>query len=199
VLGADGKCWLDRNLGATRVATAFNDYQAYGTLFQWGRGADGHQLVTYTNNSGGYSSISGTTSTLSTTDTPGHANFIMNGATPYDWRNPQNNNLWQGVSGVNNPCPSGFRLPTQPEWSTLVSAANITNYNTAYSSSLKLTAGGYRNSASGALSYQGGTGYYWSSSVNGIYAYFLLFNSSSVNPASSVNRAYGFSVRCVKD
>jgi hypothetical protein len=32
-----GRKWLDRNLGATRVATAFNDRQAYGHLFQWGR------------------------------------------------------------------------------------------------------------------------------------------------------------------
>ncbi len=33
----------------------------------------------------------------------------------YDWRSPQNDNLWQGVNGINNPCPSGYRLPTEAE------------------------------------------------------------------------------------
>ena len=52
--------WLNNNLGAeyTRVgssvfdpgqqAKAHNDHNAFGSLFQWGRPADGHELVTYT-------------------------------------------------------------------------------------------------------------------------------------------------------
>lgn len=52
-----GKTWLSNNLGAnyanmnsseyniTKQATASNDYNAYGSLFQWGRKADGHELV----------------------------------------------------------------------------------------------------------------------------------------------------------
>jgi len=40
VLSANNRCWLDRNLGATRVATSSTDTQAYGDLFQWGRAAD---------------------------------------------------------------------------------------------------------------------------------------------------------------
>jgi uncharacterized protein (TIGR02145 family) len=51
---------------------------------------------------------------------------------PYDWRVPQNDNLWQGVDGTNNPCPEGWRIPTQTEWATLVSDEVITNYTTAY-------------------------------------------------------------------
>jgi len=35
VLGADGNCWLDRNLGASRVAQSSTDYLAYGSLYQW--------------------------------------------------------------------------------------------------------------------------------------------------------------------
>ena len=38
VISANSKCWLDRNLGASRAAQSFNDSQAYGDLFQWGRG-----------------------------------------------------------------------------------------------------------------------------------------------------------------
>ncbi|MEY4885721.1 MAG: hypothetical protein RL151_1030, partial [Bacteroidota bacterium] len=43
VVGANGKCWLDRNLGASRVATTVTDATAYGDLFQWGRLDDGGQ------------------------------------------------------------------------------------------------------------------------------------------------------------
>jgi len=102
-----GQVWMDRNLGASQVANAYNDSAAYGDLYQWGRRTDGHEKRT-----------SITTSTLSSSDTPGHGNFIESSKAPYDWRSPQNDNLWQGVSGVNNPCPAGFRIPIESEWET---------------------------------------------------------------------------------
>jgi hypothetical protein len=37
-----GKVWLDRNLGATQVATSKTDSAAYGHYYQWGRNDDGH-------------------------------------------------------------------------------------------------------------------------------------------------------------
>ncbi len=43
VEGANRKLWMDRNLGASRVASAYNDSEAYGDLFQLGRLDDGHQ------------------------------------------------------------------------------------------------------------------------------------------------------------
>lgn len=89
-----GEIWMDRNLGASQVATSSTDAAAYGDLYQWGRAADGHQCRT-----------SNTTSTNATTDTPSHGDFILEGGSPQDWRVPQNDNLWQGVNGVNNPCP----------------------------------------------------------------------------------------------
>jgi uncharacterized protein (TIGR02145 family) len=188
VLGEDGRCWLASNLGTPNIATAYNDSTAYGWLYQWGRLTDGHQIPT-----------SATTSTLSTTDNPGTSSFILAPSSPYDWRSPQNNNLWQGVSGTNNPCPIGWRLPTQTEWATYVTAAGITNYTTAFSSKLKLTAAGYRNNGNGGLYTQSGGGGYWSSSVSGTNAFYLYFDSGSVVPASSNYRANGFTVRCLKN
>ena len=47
-----GRTWLDRNLGADRVATSAMDAQSYGWYFQWGRKADGHQLPTSTSTFG---------------------------------------------------------------------------------------------------------------------------------------------------
>ncbi|MBU1159892.1 fibrobacter succinogenes major paralogous domain-containing protein [Patescibacteria group bacterium] len=186
---ANSQCWLDRNLGATAVATAYNSpTTSYGDLYQWGRLTDGHQIRT-----------SGTQTGLSSSDTPGHSNFIYGMGSPYDWRSPQNNNLWQGVSGTNNPCPTGWRVPTQPEWASVVSALGITNYTTAASSVLKLPAAGLRDYNDAALNNVGSLGLYWSSTVNGTNAYNLHFYSDGVNPALNFLRAIGFSVRCVKN
>ena len=41
---------------------------------------------------------------------------VTNKEVYFDWRETINNNLWQGVNGINNPCPLGFRLPTWNEW-----------------------------------------------------------------------------------
>lgn len=183
-----GEIWMDRNLGASQVATSSTDAAAYGDLYQWGRAADGHESRT-----------SGTTSTLATSDTPGHGNFITNGSSsPYDWRNPQNDNLWQGVSGTNNPCPSGYRLPTEAEWQAERTSWSSNNAAGAFASPLKLPVAGYRNYSDGSLDAVGSSGYYWSSAVGGAGSRFLFFNSSGAG-MNSYSRAYGFSVRCLKD
>ena len=182
-----GKCWMDRNLGASQVATAYNDSAAYGDLFQWGRLDDSHQTRT-----------SATTSNLSSADNPGHSNFILAPDSPYDWRSPQNNNLWQGVTGTNNPCPSGWRIPTDTELDNERASWSSQDYNGAFASPLKLTAGGYRYYSSGSLSNVGSYGYYWSSTVSGTYARRLYFYSAAAGVYSNF-RASGFSVRCVQD
>jgi uncharacterized protein (TIGR02145 family) len=187
-----GRCWLDRNLGTNQVATAYDDSEAYGDLFQWGRLDDGHQDR--------YIAIA-ITNILSTSDNPGHSNFIYGMGPPYDWRNPQNDNLWQGVSGINNPCPSGWRLPTEAEWGTELASWGQTNYNGAFASSLKLTAGGlHLHGRTGPLNFNGAGsgGYYWSSSVSGTNAYYIYFLSDDADMRSTY-RAIGLSVRCIKN
>jgi hypothetical protein len=128
-----GRKWLDRNLGASRVATAYNDRQAYGHLFQWGRPADGHQVITYTSNTAG--SGGPKTKTLATSDVPGHSTFItpdntdtINGVYVYDWRDDQNTNRW----AINNQgsCPSGWHVPSAAEWEA---ETGITNSTSAFS------------------------------------------------------------------
>ena len=99
VTSAGGRIWMDRNLGASQVATNSTDVASYGDLYEWGRGTDGHQIRT-----------SATMATLSSTDQPAEGKFITINSGNYDWRSPQNDNLWQGVNGVNNPCPSGWQL-----------------------------------------------------------------------------------------
>lgn len=57
---------------------------------------------------------------------------------------------------------------------------------------------GNRNNSNGTLNNVGSNGYYWSSTVNGINAYNLNFNSSNANMNSN-NRGFGYAVRCIKD
>ena len=192
-----GKTWMNRNLGASQQATSSTDYLAYGALFQWGRAADGHECITWTSSTNG-TPQSSTTSTLATSDTPGHGNFITNGNSPYDWRSPQNTNLWQGVSGTNNPCPSGYRLPTAAEWEAERTSWSTNNAAGAFASPLKLPVAGYRYFSNGSLYNVNTNGYYWSSTVDGSNSRNLYFGSSNANVGWSY-RASGFSVRCIKD
>jgi hypothetical protein len=187
VTSSTGKIWMDRNLGATQVATGSADAASYGDLYQWGRLADGHQIRT-----------SGTTATLSSTDVPGNGNFITVNSGNYDWRSPQNNNLWQGVNGTNNPCPTGYRLPTETELNAERLIWSSDNAAGAFASVLKLPVAGGRRSSDGLLYSADSLGRYWFSTVSGAYASYLFFSSGNAYLNSS-SRANGFSVRCLKD
>ena len=188
VVGSGGATWMDRNLGATQQATSSTDAAAYGDLYQWGRFTDGHQCRT-----------SGTTSTNATTATPGHGDFITTGGSfPFDWLTPEDDTLWQGVGGTNNPCPSGYRLPTETELNTELSAWGSINAAGAFASPLKLPVAGLRYSSNGALANVGSSGVYWASAVSGTTARNLFFSSSAASVAGA-GRANGGSVRCIKN
>jgi uncharacterized protein (TIGR02145 family) len=181
---------MDRNLGASRAATSSTDADSYGDLYQWGRFADGHQCRS-----------SDTTHQRSSTDNPGHGDFIAKTPAPYDWRNPQNNSLWQGVNGINNPCPKGYRLPTKGEWEAELNSWGANkNATGAFNSPLKLPVAGFRNHSDGSLNQAGTSGNYWSSTIssNNNYSQVLFFtNATALMPAPG--RASGCSVRCIKD
>jgi hypothetical protein len=187
---SSGKCWFDRNLGASQVATSSTDEAAYGDLYQWGRSADGHQIRT-----------SSTTSTRSNTDIPGNGNFITNSSTTNDWRDPQNNSLWQGVNGTNNPCPTNYRLPNELEWNNERISWSPVNPDGAFASPLKLPVAGLRRSNDGLPLVVGAEGHYWSSTVDqspSTTARRVRFGTNLTSMHSG-NRASGYSVRCLKD
>ena len=188
VVSTTGKIWMDRNLGATQVAESIDDAAAYGDMYQWGRAADGHQLRTNTT----------TTSTLATTSTPGHGDFITSVTSPGDWLTTQDDTLWQGVSGTNNPCPIGYRLPTETELENERSSWGFNNIAGAFASVLKLTATGSRSYRNGSINPPGEVGNYWSSTVSGDNSRSLGFSNNSASVGTS-NRGFGLSVRCIKD
>jgi hypothetical protein len=179
---------MDRNLGASQVATSSADALAYGDLYQWGRRADGHQCR---------NSI--TTTTLSSTDQPGNGNFIIISNTPYDWRSTQNDNLWQGINGTNNPCPNGYRIPTENELEQERLSWSSNDSFGAFNSPLKLSMTGYRNVATGVLTLVNERGYYWSSTINGTSSRNLIFSSTQNAWHADDIRGSGETVRCIKN
>lgn len=200
VLSSTGRIWMDRNLGATRVATSSTDEEAFGDLYQWGRPSDGHQLRT-----------SATTFSLSSTDVPGNALFVIFGINSpdiyMDWRKPQNNNLWQGVNGINCPCPQGYRIPTSDEWlEEFKSWKGSYAYQDAFNSPLKLPMAGLRGYYTGNTGGSASLGVYWTSTIERNYVFTAQFDRNAGNNSNPVqkyvigtNRSTGASVRCIKD
>jgi hypothetical protein len=181
-----GKVWMDRNLGASRAATSSTDAQAYGDLYQWGRRSDGHQCRT-----------SQTTTMLSSVDQPANGNFILAPNTPYDWRSPQNTNLWQGINGVNNPCPNDYRIPSNVELEAERLSWPSNNQVGAFASPLKFAVGGSRNESSGLISGEGNGTTLWSSTTTAGYTRLLTINGNAL--VQIYIRGYGNAVRCIKN
>lgn len=194
---ATGKIWMDRNLGATRAAISSTDASSFGDLYQWGRAADGHQLYN-----------SPTTATQFSSTTTNNGNFVSaSGTNLRDWLVTSDPNLWQGVNGVNNPCPKGFRIPTKQEWTDESATWSSQDVNGAYTSTLKLP---YVNNlrcyfGSGAYAVVSAV-YYWTSNVDDVITDSWYLNKSyalklepSANSFPAFERGYGFSCRCIQN
>ena len=184
-----GKTWMDRDLGASQAAISSTDPYAIGDFYQWGRGNDGHQCWN-----------SSTTSTLSSVDMPSHGSFILVPLTVNNnnWRSPQNINLWQGVNGVNNPCPIGYRIPTKMELEAERATWNQNNSAGAFASPLKFNLGGRRDSSNGSIYMVGNNGFIWSSTIFANGSSHTNLHPSGANIVNS-GRALGIAVRCIKD
>jgi len=187
VTTSTGKTWMDRNLGAYQAATSSTDAQAFGDLYQWGRGNDGHQCRT-----------SATTTSISSVDTPSNGNFILGNPS---WRNTTTS-LWQGTSGVNNPCPTGYRIASPTEFQNEANTWGAQSPAGAFSSPLKFTIGGIRDGGAGGLYWVNTYGYYWTNTIftsNNTYAISMNINSSSINiSGTQTSQANGMSIRCIK-
>jgi hypothetical protein len=195
-----GRQWLDRNLGAPNMPRQYDDWRNMGDLFQWGRRADGHQLIKRAATTAATTPVNGTTTTtLSTTDDPGNAFFITPVKAPFDWRDPQNSNLWIPTGGTNNVCPAGWHVPTLAEWE----AEQLTSMESAFNR-LLITIGGLRES-DGAIHSTNVAGIYWTSSLepdnttNFTRARTYFFASTLAPLAGRDAQASGHSVRCIKD
>ncbi|MDA9057472.1 fibrobacter succinogenes major paralogous domain-containing protein, partial [Flavobacteriaceae bacterium] len=193
VVSTTGKTWMDRNRGAERKATSITDFLAYGCLFQWGRKNDGHAAIDWTSGTAG-SSVNGTTATLSTTGDPGHAMFITSSS---DWLTVPDPTLWNGaIKGINDPCPSGYRVPTEAELNN--EKKTFTNSAGAFANVLKFPTPGGRISNSGNFTQVGNLGYYWTSTTTGSSAR-VVFWGPTGTLSSTTGRSMAYSVRCIKE
>jgi hypothetical protein len=197
VIYAGGNAWLDRNIGATAVASSWNDTTAevLGDLFQWGRKADGHEERT-----------SGTTTTCRTKDdTINNTDFITPINSGKNWRsinadctgNADRTYFWSASgSRLNGVCPAGWVVPTLENFDAL----GITDEEDAFNK-IKLVAAGHRLYTSGDIEGVGTDGMYWTanSGFDDAAKNIRIDANNGYNDMGWNKRAYGYSVRCMKE
>ena len=221
----NGVCWATHNLAAHGVFV--DNPEDFGALFQWGRRGDGHEQrnsTRYPTDNG--ERENGTVSGAENFDANGqivssHAafgKFIKGNSGNLNWRDPHLNTLWNSgtesnpIKTANDPCPPGWRMPTNTELNTLASLPSsqrvwTTNWNRTgvagrvfgtAPNRLFLPAAGFRDHDDGVVFDEGSSGYYWSSTGYQSRAFFLFLLSSNVR-SETLARANGHSVRCVSE
>ena len=169
--GEPSKCWITSNLGADHQATAVNDATEASAGWYW-----------QFNRKQGYKNDGAT-------------------ATPLWTLTSINENLdWQTA---NDPCGlelgGTWRVPTSTEWGNISASGGWTNSTGPWTCGLKLHVAGMLNYSDGTIGNRGFAGYYNSSTqYNATNSWNLVFSSEG-NHMPHDAKAYGFSVRCIKD
>ena len=208
-----GVIWAPVNCG---YEAANGDYKGYpyGKLYQWGR----KYGQGYDSNDASYPSgenmIAGPVMpSWGSSETYKDAFFYD----PPDWCNTRIDDLWvdsEGYKTKKDPCPTGWRIPTDDElavlgdnfssWTTNSEGQNGYYFVGEYTyidglPQVFFPAAGSLDYGSGNAYHRGNSGYYWSSGPSGSRAYHLYFSSVGASSKSSDYRAYGYSVRCVQE
>ncbi len=170
--GEPAKCWITSNLGSSHQATAVNDTTEASAGWYW-----------QFNLKQGYKYY-GSVRTPST-----------------NWLFITQNSSWLPE---NDPCNlelgTTWRIPTYTEWNNVFTGGSWTNWNGPWNSGLKMHAGGHIDYNQGWLYNRGVDGYYWSSSqVDQTTAWTLGFWNSYCGMYSTVYKANGYSIRCLKN
>jgi hypothetical protein len=171
-LTGSNKCWITKNLGSDRQALSATDDTEASAGWYW-----------QFNRKQGYKH-DGTTRTPSTT-------WISSINENSDWL------------PANDPCAlllgSGWRLPTNTEWTNADETGGWDNYNETFASVLKLHAAGDLDGSDGSLDNRGSLGGYWSSSQSGSDNGRFLDFGSGASLMYDYLKAGGFSARCLRD
>ena len=169
--GATSKCWITRNLGAGRQATAVDDTteNSAGWYWQFNRKQGyKHNGISRTPNTTWLSTIS-------------------------------ENSDWASASDpCTLELGAGWRIPTSTEWTNVDAGGNWTNENGPWNSPLRLHKAG-RLISNGALYIRGVIGLYWSTTqYANASGWFLQFMSGDCSMSNS-DKSYGQPVRCIRD
>ena len=192
-----GKVWMTSNLGAITTPVSPSptpDVTSYGNLYQWGRTSDGHEIAQPTK--------SAETTALATDYANTTSSFITNSSGTQDWLTSENPNLWQGTTGLNNPCPNGYRVPALTEFSDEIINFSSQNISGAFNSFLNLPVTGSRDNAGNVIGYTThDIGRYWTSTINGTNARPIYLTATSITQPtdlSSSARVNGYAIRCIR-
>lgn len=183
-----GRVWMDRNLGASRSAISSSDEFAYGDLYQWGRGSDGHQL----RNSATF----------------GYQIYGIYNFPPYfiigaylDWYTPSISATWESTSYMQDPCPTSFRIPTTAEFLAEIPPGSGT-LATFASGGLKFTFTGLRRGDSGHINNADVNGYYWvrdpDAFLRAEFGSIIQIRATEVY-SQPMLKIFGLAIRCIRE
>ncbi len=223
----DAGIMMDRNLGATSALPG--DIYAIGLLYQWGRKDPFLGSSSTTESVMAKSTLDPWPSTVEPA-TGGTIEFVIANPTTfiksdngwyYDWLGERNDNLWNTVKTIYDPCPPGYKVSDSDIWK-LAGLRSDNSNNSAYDAILhgsnfgssgpgemKLTkeaicwypANGCRQGSTDKLVGTGTYGGWTNKGISGDYtkSYAVLFKSNEINIGKDEVRSNALSVRCQKE
>ncbi|MDR1918330.1 MAG: hypothetical protein LBQ65_01640 [Tannerellaceae bacterium] len=180
----NGYVFMDRNLGASAADKA-------GLYYQWGRK---DPFPPNFNSLQAYSLAPAPLRHSLDSSCLNPTVFYLNPSSPYDWKGQEHhNNLWSatnGKKGPYDPCPFGWRVPTEPNnasspWYGYAKGKNRLSFPVS---------GGFDGTNAGRQEAQ--SEFVWSASTQGLYAYVF---HAGLAASQAANRSNAYPVRCVKE
>jgi hypothetical protein len=130
--------------------------------------------------------------------------FVWNSTlpAPYTWANTDITDNWWNTTNTNIarqwPCVTWYHVPSQTEWSWIVTAWWWWMNWWAMQIALKMPITGVRPRSTTTISTPS-NGRYWSSTPIGNNGSYIYFNSLNIFSNSTLGFAYGMNVRCFKN
>lgn len=206
IVALDGRTWMDRPLGASQVCTSKIDSLCYGNLYQWGRGADGHEIRSNTDTQNidpiVFPYIGSSTHEIAT---KGDFDWLVLAQDGQEKSAFVTDRTASWAKTVDNPiCPDKWYVPSRLELTALANAEKIIDGDTAFASTLKLALSGARSAKSSTIEGAGTIGYIWSRDSDGAdsnassnTAYSFTYDGTAT--FSRPYKAEGHAIICIKE